>query len=156
MTNNVIGRRRLIDVGAKQQNSIGKIVPFLLHRFLDWILLLLLRQSPPERTRLTRQQNHLSDWTARAEDDNNLHPRKRRRKRQEITQRHRLELLHLLRPHPLRWTGRLPIRHRQTAPPRPQTPHRLLRRRPRHRVLVLLHEVHLRRLRFDRKWIYGQ
>ena len=47
LTNNVIGRRRLIDVGAKQQNSIGKIVPFLLHRFLDWILLLLLRQSPP-------------------------------------------------------------------------------------------------------------
>lgn len=50
MTNNVIGRRRLIDVGAKQQNSIGKIVPFLLHRFLDWILLLLLRQSPPYRS----------------------------------------------------------------------------------------------------------
>ena len=50
LTNNVIGRRRLIDVGAKQQNSIGKIVPFLLHRFLDWILLLLLRQSPPYRS----------------------------------------------------------------------------------------------------------
>ena len=37
LTNNVIGRRRFIDVGAKQQNSIGKIVPFLLHSFFDWI-----------------------------------------------------------------------------------------------------------------------
>ena len=63
LTNNVIGRRRLIDVGAKQQNSIGKIVPFLLHRFLDWILLLLLRQSPPYGMILAFSTKMTGDFT---------------------------------------------------------------------------------------------
>ena len=55
LTNNVIGRRRFIDVGAKQQNSIGKIVPFLLHRFLDLIPTFLV-EVPPRYVRLKKMQ----------------------------------------------------------------------------------------------------
>lgn len=83
-----------------------------------------------------------------------LSPEERRRQRQEMAQRHRL-LLHLLGPQPLRRAGHLPVQSRQTPPPRPQDQDRQLRRRPRPGIRLLHPQIHLRRLRTYREWIYG-
>ena len=70
------------------------------------------------------------------------HTRQCRRKRLKMDERARMELLHFQGRHRCRCTGHLPLRSSRQIFQRPQDPHRLLRRRPRLRRIVLYPPPH--------------